>query len=59
MHGTRVEEEVAKTRLGSRDALLWLQERLEAMGVMRALRAQGAQEGDTVHIGEVEMEYVP
>ncbi len=57
--GTRVEQEVAKTNLDSDEALDWLEERLERLGVMRALREAGAQPGDTVRIGEVEFEYQP
>ena len=57
--GTRVEEEVAKTNLDSDEALDWLEERLDRLGVMRALREAGAQPGDTVRIGDVEFEYQP
>jgi Obg family GTPase CgtA-like protein len=38
-------------------ALERLQEQLEALGVMRMLEAKGAKPGDTVFLGDVEMEY--
>ncbi|MBC7286575.1 MAG: GTPase ObgE [Armatimonadetes bacterium] len=57
--GTRVEEEVAKTALNSDEAVQWLEERLERLGVLKALREAGAQPGDTVRIGNVEFEYHP
>jgi GTP-binding protein len=59
VRGTRVEQEVAKTNLRSRDALLWLHERLVKLGVIQALEKAGAREGDTVRIGKVELEYTP
>ncbi|MGD9519331.1 MAG: GTPase ObgE [Armatimonadota bacterium] len=59
VRGTRVEREVAKTNLGSREALLWLHERLTQLRVIAALEAAGAREGDTVRIGDTELEYVP
>jgi GTP-binding protein len=33
------------------------QKLMERLGVDKALREAGAQEGDTVHIGEYELEY--
>lgn len=59
VHGTQVEREVEKTDLSSEDAVQWLHERLEKLGVIRALEAAGAQEGDTVIIGDAELEYAP
>ncbi len=59
VRGTRVEEELARTDLRSEDALQWLQERLERLGVIRMLEQAGAKEGDTVIIGDVELEFVP
>ncbi len=59
VRGTKVEREVLKTRTTSEDAVDWLQERLEKLGVFDALAAAGADEGDTVRIADVELEYEP
>jgi GTP-binding protein len=59
VHGTRPALEVAKTDLRSPQALEWLHERLQRLGVMEALRAAGAQAGDRVRIGNHEFEYLP
>jgi len=42
--------------LNSRDALEYLTDRLEKMGVLKELRRQGFSDGDTVRIGEVDFE---
>ena len=54
--GERVEKVVRKLILNSRDALEYLTDRLEKMGVLRELRRQGFTAGDAVRIGEVEFE---
>jgi GTP-binding protein len=59
VRGTKVEREVLKTRTNSEDAIDWLQERLEKLGVFDALAEAGAEEGDTVRIADVELEYEP
>ncbi|MBE3590473.1 MAG: GTPase ObgE [Firmicutes bacterium] len=51
VRGRRVERAVAMTDLDNREALLYLQRRLERWGVEEALRRAGAQPGDTVRIG--------
>ena len=55
--GTEVEEAVARTDMNSRDALWWLQERLDKLKVLGWLEGLGANDGDTVIIGDFEMEY--
>ena len=39
------------------EAVLRFQRLLDTLGVTEALRAAGVQEGDTVHIGEHELEW--
>ena len=56
VRGDRVEKLVAKLILGSRDALEYLTDRLEKMGVMKELHRQGFSDGGIVRIGEVEFE---
>ncbi len=56
--GTRAEEEVAVADLESREGLMYLHRQLGRLGVLRELRRAGAQAGDTVIVGEVELEYV-
>lgn len=58
VRGTEAEAAVQRTRLDSRESLEWLHGRLEALGVMERLEELGAQPGDTVFIGPVELEYV-
>ncbi|MBN1858207.1 GTPase ObgE [Candidatus Bipolaricaulota bacterium] len=54
--GCGIEKLVAKLILETRDALPYLTERLEKMGVLTALRRQGFEPGDVVRIGKVELE---
>ena len=54
--GLVVENLVQKLVLDSRDAMEYLSDRLERMGVIKELRKQGFRTGDTVQIGEVEFE---
>jgi len=55
--GTEVEQAIARTNLDSRDGVEWLHERLEAMGVLDRLDAMGAGPGDTVFVGDYELQY--
>ena len=43
--------------LTNEEAIAYVHERFRRMGVERALARAGAAEGDTVRIGEVELEY--
>ena len=52
-------EIVQRTDFGNHEAILRMQKRLKGLGVFRRLQELGAQEGDTVRIGDVELEYVP
>jgi GTPase len=55
--GKRLERMVAMTDLESRDAIRYLQRRLERIGVIEKLRDAGIEEGDTVTIGEFEFDF--
>ncbi len=57
VQGKRLERMVAMTDLESRDAVRYLQRRLDKIGVFSKLRDAGIQEGDSVMIGELEFEY--
>lgn len=57
VQGKRLERMVAMTDLESRDAVRYLQRRLDKIGVFTKLRDAGIQEGDSVMIGELEFEY--
>ncbi|MFN3690391.1 MAG: Obg family GTPase CgtA, partial [Fimbriimonadales bacterium] len=52
-------EIVQRTDFSNQEAVLRMQKRLEGLGVFRRLQELGAQAGDTVRIGEVELEYTP
>ena len=54
--GEVVENLVRKLVLDSRDAMEYLSDRLEKMGVIKELRKRGFAAGDTVKIGEAEFE---
>jgi len=57
--GARLEKLMAMSRLDSFEALQHLQHKLERLGVIEALTAAGVQEGDTVFLGDYEMEWHP
>ena len=59
VRGTDVEEIAARTNLESVDGVEWLHTRLDEMGVLARLEDAGAHTGDTVFIGDVELEYQP
>ncbi|HEX5587862.1 MAG TPA: GTPase ObgE [Acidimicrobiia bacterium] len=56
--GRAAERAVAMADLTNIEALEYVQYRLRQMGVDRALARAGAQEGDPVRIGSIELEYV-
>ena len=56
--GRAAERVVAMADLTNAEALAYVHERFRKMGVERALARAGAHEGDTVRIGEIELEYV-
>jgi GTP-binding protein len=55
----RIERAVAQTPIANARALRRLQRRLKTMGVERALKREGAKEGDEVRIGEIAFEWIP
>jgi len=57
VRGAAVERLVKKLVLNSRDAQEYLEDRLKKMGVLRELGRQGCSFGDTVRIGDVELEF--
>jgi len=59
VRGTEVERLVQRTNLNNEDALVRMHRRLQELGVIQALGRADAQAGDTVFIGEVELEYQP
>jgi GTP-binding protein len=56
--GRAAERVVAMADLTNVEAVAYVQERFRRMGVERALARAGAQEGDVVRIGPIELEYV-
>ena len=57
VEGRRLERMVAMTDLGNDEAVRYLHRRLQRIGVIDRLRELGAQEGDTVAVGEVEFAF--
>ncbi|RYG25411.1 GTPase ObgE [bacterium] len=55
--GRRLERMVAMTDLGNDEAVRYLHRRLQRIGVIDRLRDLGAQEGDTVSVGDVEFAF--
>lgn len=58
VEGDFVQKVVQMTDLNNDEALYILHRRLSGMGVLKRLRELGVQDGDTVRIGEMELEYV-
>ncbi len=59
VEGDLPREIVQITDLNNAEALQRMQRRLRGLGIFRKLEQMGAQEGDIVQIGEVELEYTP
>jgi GTPase len=57
VRGRRIERIVVMTRWEYYDAVMRFQRILEALGITQALREGGIDEGDTVRIGEKELEW--
>ncbi|HEY3281322.1 MAG TPA: GTPase ObgE [Armatimonadota bacterium] len=56
--GDEVERLVVMTDLNNDDAVRRLHRQLESRGIISLLRRSGAQEGDTVRVGEAEFDFV-
>ncbi|MBS1721477.1 MAG: GTPase ObgE [Armatimonadetes bacterium] len=56
--GRRVERMVEMTNLSNSESLRYLHRRLQRMGVIDSLRDLGAEDGDTVRIGDWEFSFV-
>ena len=59
VRGTEVERIVQRMNLSNEDALLRMHTQLHELSVIQALGRADAQAGDTVFIGDVELEYQP
>ena len=57
VRGTDVEAMVQRTDLESEGGVEWLHSNLDRMGVLAGLEQMGAEPGDTVFVGDVELEY--
>ncbi len=55
--GTAVEKLAATTDTDADESLNWLQHSLDRQGVLKALRRAGAEEGDTIIVGDIEFFY--
>jgi len=58
VEGKAIERLVAMTNLDNEEGLRRLQRRLERLGIYKALKGIGAEDGDTVHIGPAEFDYL-
>ncbi len=57
IRGIKVERAVAMTDWQYDEAAMRLQRLLEAMGVLAAMEEAGVQDGDTVYVGDIELEW--
>lgn len=55
--GRRIERLVAMTKLDNDESLRYLHRRLQRIGVIQRLRDAGAEDGDTVRVGEFEFAF--
>jgi len=55
--GSRIERLAATVDMEADEAVAWFQEQLDEQGVLKALRREGVEEGDTIVIGRVEFLY--
>jgi GTP-binding protein len=56
--GRGVERSAAMTDMSNEDAMSRFHRRLERLGILRALKAAGIADGDTVRIGQAEFDYM-
>lgn len=57
--GRSVERAVRMLDFENEEAVRYFQGRLQRMGVLKALKRLGARQGQTIHIGDIELEYHP
>lgn len=57
VEGKRIEKLVAMTDTSNREALTYMHRRLQRIGLINKLREMGAQDGDTVRVGELEFAF--
>lgn len=57
--GRSVERAVRMLDFDNEEAVRYFQGRLQRMGVLKALKRLGAQQGQTIYIGDIELEYHP
>lgn len=57
--GRSVERAVRMLDFENEEAVRYFQGRLQRMGVLKALKRLGAQQGQTIYIGDIELEYHP
>jgi Obg family GTPase CgtA-like protein len=57
--GNFIVQLVGRTDLQSDAGVEWLHGELDAMGVLEKIEELGAESGDTVIIGDQELEYIP
>jgi GTP-binding protein len=57
VQGRLAERAVSVSDVRDPDALVYVQQRLQRIGVDRALARAGARDGDVVRIGDTELEY--
>ena len=57
VYGIAIERTARMTNWGQYEAAARFQRVLEAMGITMALREAGVEEGDTVYIGDTELEW--
>jgi GTP-binding protein len=58
VQGTAAERAAARAYMQSREGLAAFHEALRRLGVLDALKAAGAEDGDTVLLGKTEFDYV-
>ena len=59
VEGARIDRLMARHDIDNDEALRYLEERLRALGVIRALEAAGFEPGDDVEIGGIVFELDP
>jgi len=58
VQGERIEQLMARTMWQYHDAVERVQRQMEALGLLEALRSAGVQPGDTVRIGDMDLQWM-